>query len=142
MITCRQVPYCLLPIFQMKQQDVSSFSCRGRVVKAMDQKSIGIFPRRFESCRQRFFSSSNFRNQLISDLIFFSSFSFSLLFFYLRFLSTTQKIHRKTRKRLKQIDYQKCQVPTRLELVTFCVLSRRDNHYTTEPLPSQAKQCC
>ena len=24
-------------------------------------------------------------------------------------------------------------VPTRLELVTFCVLSRRDNHYTMEP---------
>ena len=29
------------------------YGCRGRVVKAMDSKSIGIFPRRFESCRQR-----------------------------------------------------------------------------------------
>ena len=28
-------------------------SCCGRVVKAMDSKSIGIFPRRFESCQQR-----------------------------------------------------------------------------------------
>ena len=27
----------------------------------------------------------------------------------------------------------KRKVPTRLELVTFCVLSRRDNHYTMEP---------
>ena len=26
---------------------------RGRVVKAMDLKSIGVFPRRFESCRLR-----------------------------------------------------------------------------------------
>ena len=26
--------------------------CRGRVIKAMDSKSIEIFPRRFESCRQ------------------------------------------------------------------------------------------
>ena len=28
-------------------------SCDGRVVKAMDLKSIGIFPRRFEPCSQR-----------------------------------------------------------------------------------------
>ena len=28
-------------------------SSRGRVVKAMDQKSIGVSPRRFESCRLR-----------------------------------------------------------------------------------------
>ena len=28
-------------------------SCRGREVKAMDSKSIGVSPRRFESCRQR-----------------------------------------------------------------------------------------
>ena len=27
--------------------------CRGRVVKAMDSKSIGLCPHRFESCRQR-----------------------------------------------------------------------------------------
>ena len=26
------------------------------------------------------------------------------------------------------------EVPARLELATFCVLSRRDNHYTMEPL--------
>ena len=32
---------------------MAQYSCRGRVVKAMDSKSIGIFPRRFESCRQR-----------------------------------------------------------------------------------------
>ena len=30
-------------------------SCDGRVVKALDLKSNGIFPRRFESCLQRFF---------------------------------------------------------------------------------------
>ena len=30
---------------------------------------------------------------------------------------------------------KKEQVPARLELAAFCVLSRRDNHYTTEPLP-------
>ena len=28
-------------------------SCDGRVVKALDSKSNGIFPRRFESCSQR-----------------------------------------------------------------------------------------
>ena len=28
-------------------------SCRGRVVKAMDLKSIGLCPHRFEPCRQR-----------------------------------------------------------------------------------------
>ena len=27
--------------------------CDGRVVKALDSKSNGIFPRRFESCSQR-----------------------------------------------------------------------------------------
>ena len=25
-------------------------------------------------------------------------------------------------------------IPARIEQATFCVLSRRDNHYTTEPL--------
>ena len=30
-----------------------SISSRGRVVKAIDQKSIGLCPRRFESCRLR-----------------------------------------------------------------------------------------
>ena len=30
-------------------------SCGGRVVKAMDLKSIGVYPRRFESCPQRIF---------------------------------------------------------------------------------------
>ena len=35
-------------------------SSRGRVVKAMDSKSIGVSPRRFESCRLRnlFFGSA------------------------------------------------------------------------------------
>ena len=31
------------------------YCCRGRVVKAMDSKSIGLCPHRFESCRQRSF---------------------------------------------------------------------------------------
>ena len=38
------------------------FSCDGRVVKAFDSKSNGIFPRRFESYSQR----SSFRNFRIS----------------------------------------------------------------------------
>ena len=29
-------------------------SCDGRVVKALDLKSNGVFPRRFESCSQRY----------------------------------------------------------------------------------------
>ena len=35
-------------------------SSRGRVVKAMDYKSIGVSPRRFESCRLRRTSLSFF----------------------------------------------------------------------------------
>ena len=43
--------------------------------------------------------------------------------------------YERNRKICQFIDKTKVwQVPTRLELVTFCVLSRRDNHYTTEPL--------
>ena len=38
-----------LPVYVM----CVCISCRGRVVKAIDLKSIGIFPRRFEPCRQR-----------------------------------------------------------------------------------------
>ena len=43
-------------------------SCDGRVVKALDLKSNGIFPRRFEPCSQRYF------------FFFFSFFFFLLLF--------------------------------------------------------------
>jgi hypothetical protein len=39
------------------------FSCDGRVVKAIDSKSIGLCPHRFESCSQRhFFASVALRN--------------------------------------------------------------------------------
>ena len=43
--------------------------CRGRVVKAMDSKSIGIFPRRFESCQQRtiFSRTLQLASHIISD---------------------------------------------------------------------------
>ena len=34
-------------------QPPNFISCRGRVVKAMDLKSIGVSPHRFEPCRQR-----------------------------------------------------------------------------------------
>ena len=37
--------------------------CDGRVVKALDSKSNGIFPRRFESCSQRQFFFSPERRQ-------------------------------------------------------------------------------
>ncbi len=37
-------------------------SCGGRVVKAMDLKSIGVSPRRFESCSQRLFFINSFRD--------------------------------------------------------------------------------
>ena len=37
---------------------------RGRAVKAIDQKSIGLCPRRFESCRRRFFYISIRLNSL------------------------------------------------------------------------------
>ena len=33
--------------------DRETKSCDGRVVKALDLKSNGIFPRRFKSCSQR-----------------------------------------------------------------------------------------
>ena len=36
--------------------------------------------------------------------------------------------------KLIQFWKMKSKVLTRLELVTFCVLGRRDNHYTTEPV--------
>ncbi|CAK8682129.1 unnamed protein product [Clavelina lepadiformis] len=36
-------------------------SCRGRVVKATDSKSVGPCPRRFESCRQRRYYFCNFK---------------------------------------------------------------------------------
>ena len=32
---------------------LQELSCCGRVVKAMDLKSIGVSPRRFEPCQQR-----------------------------------------------------------------------------------------
>ena len=35
-------------------------SIRGRVVKALDLKSNGVSPRRFESCRMRTFSKAKF----------------------------------------------------------------------------------
>ena len=35
-------------------------SCRGRVVKALDSKSNGVSPHRFESCRQRIFFQKYF----------------------------------------------------------------------------------
>ena len=45
-------------ISQTLNKDLDNFnnlyvSSRGRVVKALDLKSNGIFPRRFESCRLR-----------------------------------------------------------------------------------------
>ena len=46
----RYVGYCM-PIVRLELQ---VYSCGGRVVKAMDLKSIGVSPRRFESCPQRF----------------------------------------------------------------------------------------
>ena len=37
------------------QDDPNNACCDGRVVKALDLKSNGIFPRRFEPCSQRIF---------------------------------------------------------------------------------------
>ena len=37
----------------MEISEFSTSSCRGRVVKALDSKSNGVSPHRFESCRQR-----------------------------------------------------------------------------------------
>ena len=39
--------------------------CDGREVKALDPKSNGVSPRRFDSCSQRFFSMEPFRPHLI-----------------------------------------------------------------------------
>ena len=43
---------------------MTSGCCDGRVVKALDLKSNGIFPRRFEPCSQRYF---------FTFILFFSS---------------------------------------------------------------------
>ena len=44
-------------------------SSRGRVVKAIDQKSIGLCPRRFESCRLRTVLLSIIAGQLVISVI-------------------------------------------------------------------------
>ena len=44
---------CLYVIFSV--MNAANFRHRGRVVKATDSKSVGVPPRRFESCRCRFF---------------------------------------------------------------------------------------
>ena len=45
-------------------------SCDGRVVKARDQKSLGVSPRRFESCSQRFFFWKPSNSQLLTEIVF------------------------------------------------------------------------
>ena len=47
------IDYCVLTL-----SGVFSASSRGRVVKAMDLKSIGLCPHRFESCRLRNFNKN------------------------------------------------------------------------------------
>ena len=43
---------------------ISVHCCDGRVVKALDSKSNGIFPRRFEPCSQRLVLNSEMRGYL------------------------------------------------------------------------------
>ena len=42
-----------LRVFRIILCEGECMSCDGRVVKALDLKSNGVFPRRFESCSQR-----------------------------------------------------------------------------------------
>ena len=47
----------------MEISEFSTISCRGRVVKALDSKSNGVSPHRFESCRLRYIFTKLCQNE-------------------------------------------------------------------------------
>ena len=47
-------PFFACSVIRIKSEKLRRASCDGRVVKALDLKSNGVSPRRFEPCSQRY----------------------------------------------------------------------------------------
>ena len=92
-------------------------SCRGRVVKAMDLKSIGIFPHRFEPCRQRYV----FTDKTLRSLLYEHPCTLAI-----------PEVNRERRafdSRMVTLTLSKCfhMASMGIEPTTFALLARRSN---------------